>query len=56
MNDYISPEYAETLRNRSERHGRHQAMLENHQQAKAKRREDHKRNGGRKFRYPGHLF
>lgn len=37
-------------------HSRHQAMLENHQEAKAKRREDHKRNGGRKFRYPGHMY
>jgi hypothetical protein len=37
-------------------HEQHQQMLEDHKQAKAKRREDHKRNGGRKFRYPGHLF
>lgn len=34
----------------------HQAMLEEHRQAKAERRERHKRNGGRKFIYPGHLF
>ena len=34
----------------------HQAMLEDHKQAKAKRREDHKRTGGRKFRYPGHMY
>lgn len=37
-------------------HEYHQAMLEDHKQAKAKRREDHKRTGGRKFRYPGFLY
>lgn len=31
-------------------------MLEEHRQAKAERRERHKRDGGRKFRYPGHLM
>ena len=37
-------------------HDYHQALLEEHRQTKAKRREDHKRTGGRKFRYPGHLY
>ena len=37
-------------------HENHQAMLQAHAEAKAKRREDHKKNGGRKFRYPGNLY
>jgi len=34
----------------------HQQMLEDHKEAKAKRREDHRRNGGKKFRYSGNLY
>lgn len=37
-------------------HETHQAMIEEHKQSKAERRERHKRTGGRKFVYPGHLY
>jgi hypothetical protein len=54
--EYLSPEYRETLRERADRHATHQAMIEAHKLAKALARERHKRSHGRGFVYPGHLF
>jgi len=54
--EYLSPEYRESLQERARRHEAHQAMLEEHKQAKAAARERHKRNHGRGFVYPGGFY
>jgi len=54
--EYLSPEYRESLRERADRHATHQAMLEQHKQDKAAARERHKKDHGRGFVYPGHLY
>jgi hypothetical protein len=54
--EYLSPEYRESLYERARRHEAHQAMLEEHKQAKAAARERHKRNHGRGFVYPGGFY
>ena len=47
--EYLSPEYRESLRERANRHESHQEMLEAHKQAKALRRERH-RAGWHRFK------
>lgn len=56
MSDYLSPEYAETLREREARHARHERMLKSHINLKQERKEQHKRTGGKKLKYSGHLY
>jgi hypothetical protein len=54
--EYLSPEYRESLRERADRHEAHQAMLESHKQRKTKAREEHRKSHGRAFVYGGNLF
>jgi len=54
--EYISPEYAESLRERQDRHDRHQAMLQMHKDAKQERREKHRRTHGKVKPYCGNLY
>jgi hypothetical protein len=50
------PYDTESPRERKDRHATHQAMLEQHRQDKAAARERHKKDHGRGYVYPGHLY
>jgi len=50
------PQSSESLTERRDRHEAHQEMIEQHKQNKAAARERHKKDRGRGYVYPGHLY